>query len=366
MRPRVVIAAIFVLAVCLVLVWLLRPKNPGGNGVSTHNVEVTGQSSNIPDTKLSRAASSKQSQEPITSAQSANSTMLTSNSSQPKDLTNAMGGWNKNLNPPIEFYGIVEDQDDQPVEGANVTFTYNQYTSPGGSYATNTITDTNGLFSLSGISAGSLEVNVTKDGYFSVKGSNHFNYTAMLAPDTFSPDSRNPVAFHLKKKKQGARLITSDNGMRRDLVISGFHDGTAKRIDFFTQQIGNTGQMELSALRPTTGQPQSEWWFRMSIPDGGLVEENDEFPFEAPEAGYQPSVIFRFHAGDTNWTTTVQKHFYIKFGQPAKYGRIYINTAIDRGSFLQYAINPDGSRNLEPMDPQPQSLPPGMRMVTPQ
>jgi hypothetical protein len=370
MRPRVVIPVISALIICLVLVWLFRPKNPGGNAISAENAEMTNQFQNSPNTKPPLVVTTAQPQPPITGAQSSNSiTLQTSNSSRFEELTNAMREWNKNVNPPIEFYGTVKDQYEQPVEGANIAFTYNQYTSPEGSSVTNAITDTNGFFSLSGVSGGSLGVSVAKDGYYAVKSSNHFNYTGMLGSERFYPDSRNPVVFHLKKKNAGAKLITSDNGMRRDLVVSGLSDGTVKRVDFFTQQIGNTGQMELSAFKPAPGQPQSEWWFRMSIPDGGLIEENDEFPFEAPESGYQSSVDFHFHAGATNWATTVQKNFYIKFGQPPKYGRVYIDTAIDRGSFLRYAINPDGARNLEPMESQPQpaqGAPPGARLVTPQ
>jgi len=43
----------------------------------------------------------------------------------------------------------------------------------------------------------------------------------------------------------------------------------------------------------------------MDIPDGGFVEENDEFPFEAPESGYQSIVDFAFQQGQPNWTTDI-------------------------------------------------------------
>ena len=51
-------------------------------------------------------------------------------------------------------------------------------------------------------------------------------------------------------------------------------------------------------------------------PDGGLVEESDEFPFEAPESGYQPVMQFDFQQGQTNWATMLKKDFYIKLGNP--------------------------------------------------
>jgi hypothetical protein len=87
----------------------------------------------------------------------------------------------------------------------------------------------------------------------------------------------------------------------------------------------------------------------MAIPDGGFVEQNEAFPFQAPEAGYQPTIEFHFKSGETNWATTLQRQYYIAFGQPRRYGRLVVETAIEmEGARLTYAINPDGSRYLEP------------------
>jgi hypothetical protein len=106
--------------------------------------------------------------------------------------------------------------------------------------------------------------------------------------------------------------------------------------------------MELSAVKPRVGQPASGWSYRLSIPDGGLTECNDEFPYEAPESGYQSTIEFKFKTGETNWTESIDKTFYIAFGNPRRYGRIHVETTISTGTILTYAINPDGSRNLEP------------------
>ena len=43
------------------------------------------------------------------------------------------------------------------------------------------------------------------------------------------------------------------------------------------------------------------------------------------------------------------KDYYIKFGSPPRYGRLHLETLIEmQGARLTYAINPTGSRNLEP------------------
>ena len=79
------------------------------------------------------------------------------------------------------------------------------------------------------------------------------------------------------------------------------------------------------------------------------MEDGDEFPFEAPEEGYRPKVEFDFQQGQLDWTINLKKDYYIKFGNPPQYGRLHLETAIDTdGTRLTYAINPTGSRNLEP------------------
>lgn len=56
-----------------------------------------------------------------------------------------------------------------------------------------------------------------------------------------------------------------------------------------------------------------------------------------------------FEKDSTNWVTQFSKDYYIQFGQPPKYGLLHIDGNIAQQTiFLKYAINPTGSRNLEP------------------
>ena len=169
-----------------------------------------------------------------------------------------------------------------------------------------------------------------------------------LGPDIYSPDSLNPVVFHLQKKGQGVELITSQNGIRPNLAIRIPKDGTPIRVDFFQKQASATGQLEISQNKPPW-QGATNWSFSLSIPDGGLVENQDEFQFEAPETGYQPKIEYNFAKAEPDWTTHVTKQFYIVFGQPRKYGCLRFESDISQETvFVTYAINPTGSRYLEP------------------
>jgi hypothetical protein len=92
----------------------------------------------------------------------------------------------------------------------------------------------------------------------------------------------------------------------------------------------------------------AEWSYRLAIADGGFIETSEEFPFQAPESGYQPVVEFNFHKDKPSWTEHLDKTFYVAFGNPRRYGRIHVVTSMTNGTILDYAISPDGTRNLEP------------------
>jgi hypothetical protein len=255
------------------------------------------------------------------------------------------------VQPEIVFYGKVLDENNEPVLGANVEFSWTQVQGQA-DFKRNTSSSAGGLFSLTGVNGSALDVHVSKSGYYSVKASNRENYTYMALPgcQPFQPDQGYPVVFHLRKKGPGAELITSRRGMSPALDISGLASGAPVRVDLVNQTAGANGELELSAIKPPRGQPATKWSFRISILDGGVVEENDEFPFEAPESGYKPVVEYEFRVGETNWTENLHKRYYIVFGAPPKYGWIDVQTGIYRGVSLSYAINPDGSRYLEPRD----------------
>ena len=265
---------------------------------------------------------------------------------------------------PIEFYGIVMDEAMLPIADADIHFS--ETTPP----AATKKSGADGRFSLAGVSGRYLDVKVSKPGYYASKSNRSwFDFSPTFGSPNETRDPSRPVIFQLRKKGPGADLITSQYGVFPELEFSMPGDGSPVRVDFLTRKVGNSGHLQLSSLKPPPEQAPAatEWSFRLSIPDGGLVEHRDEFPFEAPESGYKPTVEFQFKRGETNWVELLRKEFYIVFGQPRKYGRLKLQTGIDRGVYVGYAINPDGSRYLEPKEKQPQrrQLPPGVVEIIP-
>jgi hypothetical protein len=161
----------------------------------------------------------------------------------------------------------------------------------------------------------------------------------------------NPVIFHLHRKGQGTQLITSDYGVRPDFPILVSRDGSPVNVDLLQRKIDTSGDLQISQVKPDARNWQlaTNWSFHMSLPDGGFIEEDDAFPFTAPETGYQSTVELNFTKGDASWLTQFTKTYYIVFGQPQKYGWLQVDANMMQQTIvMKYAINPTGSRNLEP------------------
>jgi hypothetical protein len=258
----------------------------------------------------------------------------------------ALADWQR----PIEFYGKVVDENTNPVAGASVTFGWSESPTEEAARKATTTSDANGLFSLHGEHGPALDVWVGKGGYYSSHGG-QWGFSYMGAIAGFKPDSSNPVIFQLRKKGQGAELVTSENGMRPDLAVRVPINGDPVSVDLLDKKTGATGDLAVSQIKPDYGhwQQATNWSFHMSIPSGGFVGQDDEFPFEAPASGYQSTIDLNFVQGDPDWTTHFVTNYYIVFGQPQKYGWLRVEGDIAQETvFLKYAINPTGSQNLEP------------------
>jgi hypothetical protein len=250
---------------------------------------------------------------------------------------------------PINFYGKAVDENNQSVAGASVDYTWSTI-STNGTLTKQGVTDGSGFFEIHETGKG-ISITVSKQGYYTTPSERLRSYEYANPGDgLFTPDPANPVLFHLRKKGTGVDLITSRYGASSTFPINIPRDGTPVMLDVMQRKIGNSGQIRISENKPAhdAWQQAKSWWFRMEIPDGGFTEQKDEFPFEAPESGYQPVVQFDFQQGQTNWATGLRKDFYVKFGNPPRYGRLQVQTDISYGgAIITYAINPDGSRNLE-------------------
>lgn len=248
---------------------------------------------------------------------------------------------------PIQFYGRAVDEREVPVAGAKVWFQWSDLT-PEGASEDETVSDAAGLFSLTGKQGNGLSIKITKPGYYTPDRGNRFRFENARFWDAnyYEPNPENPVLFHLQTKGAAEPLIVAK---ARPSVM---RDGTPVRLDLLTGgAVSASGQLEVAAWLPAENPYQRgefNWRAKLSMPDGGLQEHHDEFPFIAPENGFASEVEFNMAAGAPDWKQVVAKSYYFRFGSPSRYGRmdVRINGASQVVN-VDYWLNPSGSRNLE-------------------
>ncbi len=250
---------------------------------------------------------------------------------------------------PIEFYGKVIDQNSNPVEGASIQF---QWSGDSEKISkAETTSDVDGLFSLQGKKGRVLDVSVSKEGYYnSHKDKTGFLYA--LGPDIYSPDPLNPVVFHLRKKGNGESLIEKDFPPSIGQIWQLHHDGTPVELDLLngSPNPNGNGQLKLEFWRDISDLKKQpfDWKLQLSVAGGGLLQTDEEFPFDAPENGYQPSIVIDMPATNQNWIGDLRTKFYVQLPN-GNYGRIDFYLLSYNGVFtVKSWVNPTGSRNLEP------------------
>jgi hypothetical protein len=257
---------------------------------------------------------------------------------------------------PIIFFGRVVDQDDHPIPAAKVEFNWTDLSAAGSSTET-AFSAADGSFSLLGKKGRVLEVDVSKDGFYKLRAERlrSFDYAGFWEATYHEPDPARPVIFHLRKKGVVETLTSKD--IQPPLPATG--DPT--RIDLLNGgQVSPDGQLEVSAVTNTEKYPPRlfDWHASIAIRDGGLIEHKLEFPFEAPEDGYTPSVTFEMPADAPDWRRDVDKTYFIRFGTPPRFGRIHVRfNGASQKVFLSYVVNSSGSRNLEAKTDEPFSNP---------
>jgi len=132
-------------------------------------------------------------------------------------------------------------------------------------------------------------------------------------------------------------------------------DGTPIAIDIATEKKSPDGNLQVTLSRSPLDVPRGgqkfDWTAKIVMLHGGLLAENDPYPYWAPESGYQSSSEFEMNSNSVPWRSTVAQDFYIRSSH-GQYGRmkltIYANLTPARVRF-DFWINSAGSQNLEPV-----------------
>jgi hypothetical protein len=251
---------------------------------------------------------------------------------------------------PIDFYGKVVDESSNTIAGADVHFVWTDL-SPTGNSEKQATSDSDGLFSLRGVSGLNLIVTVSKQGYHAYQPFGAaFNYAGEA--QNFTPDAANPIVFRLKKKGVAERLIRFTKGFD----VS--RNGTPVEVSLTSAQSVPSGQGDLRVECWTADQGRKpgqdyDWKCRITVPGGGLSQRTDNLDFGAPLDGYTPSDEIDMPATLGNqWTMDVKRNYFLRLAS-GKYARVSFEMIAGGEHFfrLESFLNPSGSTNLE-YDPE--------------
>lgn len=319
--------AVLLLIMAILLLWRRAPEQPG-------------------------YAATKSNAEPIASKSS-------SDSPPPADIGKPVGNQlPERAQPPVEakrafqsifnarlsLYGKVVDQDGQPVAGVRVKIgVADKPWESGSSYERTTGPD--GLFEITGVKGGGIYAEVEKEGYYAGKESRRLLQSGEM------PTKDAPAIWRLYRSGQLEPLTVQPYKVT-DIPL----DGMPVEYDFNTGKFVGAGQGQLRAEVKVEGSMQQRfsWWYRISVPTGGLARRTHEFDFVAPEQGYVEVLEGRVNADDKDWRGAFGGDFFVRLPN-GKFGRLVCALSRGRDSFTfrfaHVVINPIGGRNLE-FDPK--------------
>jgi hypothetical protein len=172
-----------------------------------------------------------------------------------------------------------------------------------------------------------------------------FEYANPSDPSYYEPDPANPAFFHLHKKDTHADHLLH---WKTNFPL-GTDEIAVMDIKTGYSRISSTSSLSVEVLENDT--PQS-WAIRVSVANGGLQSEAEQFPFVAPTSGYQPSIVLNSNTPPPpTWNgDTFFRGGGIFVQTPEGYGRYEVRMMLrKRYVEIEGYFNPNpGSRNLEP------------------
>jgi hypothetical protein len=262
-------------------------------------------------------------------------------------------------NRPISFFGVVIDQDANPIPGVKVTLQIRRTKEVGPVGIGDTFdypfltTDEDGRFTLTGANGALLAIkSLEKPGYEPSLKALRSSYWYWREPkDAFHPNAERPEVFRMWKKTGAERLVDLEKMTRIP------YDGTPVTFDLLTgDKVQFRGDIRVTLERNphqiTYGQRNYEWTLTVAAVDGGVVESNDEQMYRAPADGYQSQLVVHMSAEDQKWTDEKSVALYFKSRGGKHYGSLKIDVMVGSdkpttGLSFRSFVNPNGSRNLE-------------------
>ncbi|HSP43191.1 MAG TPA: carboxypeptidase-like regulatory domain-containing protein, partial [Luteolibacter sp.] len=173
---------------------------------------------------------------------------------------------------PIEFYGKVVDQNNQPIGGATVNL---QWSIIGGTDNRTLKTESDGRFSITGIQGKGISVYAFKSRYLTgLRGKGSYEYAGFYEHNFHVPDPNNPVVFQLWKLGESEPMYKWIASV--DLSV----DGKPTSVDIKTGRISSAGELSFSVMRDEQpGSRQSGYTLTVRAANGGGIATSSDEEF---------------------------------------------------------------------------------------
>lgn len=245
---------------------------------------------------------------------------------------------------PIEFYGKVVDQFGQPVVNATVVL---NWTAVGGGKELRQTTGSDGKFALTGENGKRMTVDIMRQGYLPTRQSfQSFEYAEFFNELFHVPDLNQPVVFRMQKLMGTEPFyVYPFNGKTTP-------DGSALWLNVEQGTFARTGDLSFAvSLGQEKNRIGPEYVVIVQAWNGAmLMPTSEEFPFLAPEEGYQSTLRLPQWASDSNYQKQTNLKFYVKLpgGRYAFVG-VEVNVIPGGDVVLNGAVryNEKWSKNLE-------------------
>lgn len=269
-------------------------------------------------------------------------------------------------NAPIDFYGMILDQDGQPLVGVLVpTSVRFRKLIPDTGIATlnetnSLLSNAEGRFSITGLQGFAFSIHeIAMEGYeLEPKATLGFFY-GPTKPINHVPDPDRPVVFRMWQRGVGVELA------RQSFRTNIRADGRDHYFNWVTGEVSDQpGTNQTSFLIRVRRDPllfkygesfPQTWSYEVAIPQGGLQYTDDPFLYRAPESGYEPSVGRQFRSGEPGYAFRDHPKLFFRSAEGG-HGNATLEVWADREGekaliWMHTAYNPDGTRNLEPARP---------------
>lgn len=353
MRPRFVIFTLLAVFLVLALAFWLRPSKQSRLSEPDQIQATAGTYSTNPASLKNTAQNiHSRSNNSATSALAIPKPAANGNDTVVRDVQS----YNEEHNLPIQFYGLVVDQDSNSVPNAKVSVSIMQQhlsspTANGDFPLSNNIvrleeeTGLDGRFAVSGELGQGVTIDSVQKAMYEVEP-DHVHHA--FGPSAGTLDS--PIIFKMWNTNIQEQLVTGDKKFQ---IIP---DGKPYFIDLATGEISQTKTSDLKVWikypEQTIAGEYYDWSCGIEVINGGLLQADAYSMLYAPSGDYNPSFSLEKKVKAGSRGSLGEKRFYVMLNNGRIFGRIQIdliapfNNGIPGLIRLSYAINPSGARIL--------------------